>query len=63
MRESVMVAVLGLCFVAVLVLGEVKCIVKFIRCDFEPSYKAEIVYGVGMLTPIGCIIGYMDLGK
>jgi hypothetical protein len=38
-------------------------IYKFASCDFEPSYKAEIVHGVGIVTPIGCITGWMDLGK
>ena len=58
-----MAGVLGLSILAVVALGEVRCIVKFIRCDFEPSYQAEIIYGVGIVTPVGWIIGYTDLGK
>lgn len=50
--------------IAVIVItGEVKCIVKFLSCDFQPSYKAEIVYGVGCVTGIGIVVGYMDFGK
>ncbi len=43
--------------------GEVSCIVKFINCDFKESYKAEVIYGVGVVTGLGSVIGYLDLGK
>ena len=39
------------------------CIVKFVKCDFEPSYKAEIVYGVSAVSGLGGIIGWFDFGK
>jgi hypothetical protein len=45
------------------VVGEICCVFNFIRCDFEPSYKAEVVYGVSMFTPAGAVVGYMDFGK
>lgn len=41
--------------------GEVKCIIKFCQCDFKPSYKAEIIYGLGVVTGFGAVIGYMDI--
>jgi len=44
-----------------LIVGEVMCIVKFIRSDFEPSYKRELVYGIGVVTGFGAIIGYLDI--
>lgn len=56
----------GIVYVAIviaLLVGEVKCIIKFVKCDFEPNYKAEIVYGVAMVTGLGCVVGYLDLGK
>lgn len=43
--------------------GEFLCIYKFISCDFEPSYKAEIIYGVAMVSGTGSILGYFDFGK
>jgi hypothetical protein len=46
-----------------IVVGYVQCVVKFVKCDFEPSYKAEIVYGVGLFTGLGGIVGWMDVGK
>jgi hypothetical protein len=45
------------------IIGEVTCIVKFFRCDFKESYKAEMVYAVGACTGLGAVIGYMDFGK
>lgn len=41
------------------------CFYKFVKCDFsnETSYKPEIVYGIGVFTGLGCVIGYMDLGE
>lgn len=44
-----------------LLVGECLCVYKFVTCDFKPSYTEEIVYGVGMVTGTGCIIGWLDL--
>ena len=41
--------------------GEVKCIIKAVDCNWEPIGKAEIVYTVGACTGTGCIIGYLDI--
>lgn len=46
-----------------LLAGYVQCVVKFVRCDFQPSYKVEIVYGVGLVTGLGGVVGWMDVGK
>lgn len=45
------------------IIGEVLCIVKFFKCDFKESYKAECIYGFSAITGIGAITGYMDFGK
>jgi len=37
------------------------CIVKFISCDFKESYKAEVVYGVAMVTGLGAVVGYLNI--
>lgn len=37
-------------------------IYKFVKCDFEPSYKAEIIRGVGIATgPVGGVIGWLNI--
>ena len=48
------------CLIIVLVIGEVKCIIKFFNSDFEPSYKREAIYGFSALAGVGCVVGYMD---
>jgi len=49
--------------VILLLIGEVKCVVKFFSCDFEKPYKAEIIYGISIVTGLGSIAGYCDFGK
>jgi len=41
--------------------GEVKCIIKMVKCNWEPIGKAEIMYTVGTFTGFGSIIGYLDI--
>ena len=41
--------------------GEVMCVVKCVRSDFEPPYKREIIYGAAALTGLGAIVGYFDI--
>ncbi len=50
----ILIFVLGL-------IGEIRCIVKMIQCNWEPIGKAEIVYTVGSVTGIGAIIGWFNI--
>ena len=43
------------------VVGEVLCIYKAIRCNWEPVGKAEIVYTGAALVGLGAVVGYMDI--
>ena len=43
------------------VVGEVKCIIKAIDCNWEPVGKAEIVYTGASLTGLGCVVGYINI--
>lgn len=43
------------------VIGEIKCIYKAVKCNWEPVGKAEIIYTAGALTGIGAIVGYLDI--
>ena len=30
--------------------------IKFVRCDFEPSYKEEMIYALGVFVPpLNCL--------
>lgn len=46
-----------------LIIGEIRCIYKFFSCDFEPSYKAEMIYGFSTITGLGVVVGWLDFGK
>lgn len=50
-------------FYILVIIGYVMNVVKFCKCDFEPSYKAEIIYGIGIPTGLGGILGWFDFGK
>ena len=45
------------------VTGYVKNIIHLSECDFEPSYKAEVIYAVGIIPVVGVFTGWMDFGK
>jgi hypothetical protein len=51
------------CLVLAIAIGMVKNIIKLTDCDFEPSYKAEIIHIIGLIPPIGAITGWLDVGK
>lgn len=43
--------------------GEGMCVYRLFKCDFEPSYKPEIIYSVSLVAGIGAITGYIDFGR
>jgi hypothetical protein len=43
------------------VVGEVKCIIKAVECNWEPIGKSEIIYTGASLTGLGCVVGYLDI--
>jgi len=55
------VAPIQFVIVILLLIGEVKCIVKAINCDWDPVGKAEVIYTVGAFTGAGSIIGWFDI--
>jgi len=34
---------------------------RFIRCDFNPSYKEEAIYGLGIFTPTFVVTAWIDI--
>jgi hypothetical protein len=62
MKKIGIIAVLTWLLVSVaLLIGEVKCIIKMINCNWEPIGKAEIIYTAATFTGLGCVVGYMDI--
>jgi hypothetical protein len=47
--------------VVLAVIGEIKCIIKAVCCNWEPIGKAEVVYTASALTGLGCIVGWIDI--
>ena len=45
----------------ILLIGEVKCVIKMCSCNWEPVGKSEAVYTIGTFTGLGCVIGYIDI--
>jgi len=44
------------------VTGWIANLYKFCCCDFAPSYKAEVVRGVGIfMAPMGVVAGYLSI--
>lgn len=47
-----------------MLIGYISCIVKFVKSDFAPIGKREIIYGVGIaLPPAGFVIGYLNIDE
>lgn len=53
------------CFAILLVLtmfvGELRCMIKMVRCNWSPIGKAEVLYTIGTFTGAGCVIGWFDI--
>jgi hypothetical protein len=61
MKESIGVALIGVVMVVFSLVGEIKCIIKAVKCNWEPIGKAEIIYTGASVTGLGCIVGYIDI--
>lgn len=61
---SLVSAVFVICIYVFFFFGWGMNIYKLTKCDFEPSYKAEIIRGIGIIVaPVGSIVGYIDIGE
>jgi len=48
-------------FVIFATIGNVLCVVRFVTSDFKSPYKREIIYGAGIISGAGSIIGYFNI--
>ena len=44
-----------------LLVGEVKCIIKAVECNWDPIGKAEVIYTGASLTGLGCVVGFINV--
>lgn len=61
MKTGIAIIVVYVAIIVALLIGEVKCIIKAIQCNWEPVDKAEIIYTGASLTGLGAIVGYIDI--
>lgn len=61
MKTGIAITVIYGAIIVALFVGEVKCIIKAIQCNWEPVGKAEIIYTGASLTGLGAIVGYIDI--
>lgn len=61
MKEGIGLALVSIALVLLPLIGEVLCIYKAVKCNWEPVGKAEIIYTGAALTGLGCIVGYIDI--
>ena len=55
--------IVGLALVVIIGTGWVKNIVKLTDCDFESPYKTEVIRVIGILPPVGAVVGWMTIGE
>jgi hypothetical protein len=53
--------IVPLVIVVLVLFGEIRCIYKAVKCNWEPIGKSEIIYTGSALTGLGCIVGYIDI--
>lgn len=54
---------LKITLVSLAITGYAMCVVKFITCDFETPFRAEVFYGIGAFSPLGIILGWFNFGR
>ena len=53
--------IVWLILVTLCIIGEVKCIIKAVNCNWDPVDKAEVIYTAAACTGFGAIVGWIDI--
>lgn len=62
MKTALSLLIIQIAIVAFLGIGWILNVVKFVKSDFKPSYKNEIIRGIGIIAPpIGGVVGWLDI--
>ena len=61
MKTVVIIWIIYLAIIVLGLIGEVKCIIKAVNCNWEPVGKAEVIYTAGACTGLGAIVGWFDI--
>ena len=60
-KTGIILILVQLALVLFLLIGEIKCIIKAVNCNWEPIGKAEVIYTGAALTGVGSIAGWFDI--
>ena len=61
MKGTIVGFLVYLAIIVFVIVGEIKCAVKAIRCDWDPIGKAEIIYTGSFFCGVGAIVGWIDI--
>lgn len=61
MKTGISITIIYVAIIIAAVVGEVKCIVRMVNCNWEPVGKAEVIYTAATFTGFGAIVGYIDI--
>lgn len=59
--KNIFVIIYYVSILAVILYGEISCIVKAFNCNWDPVGKAEVIYTAASLTGFGTIVGYIEI--
>lgn len=54
---------LTITIISLFIMGYISCVINFLSCDFEAPYKGETLYGIGIFTGLGIILGWFNFGR
>jgi len=60
-KLELILVLIQIAIIVTLCVGEIKCIVKAVKCDWDPVGKAEVIYTVSAATGLGGIVGYINI--
>lgn len=61
MKNGKFIVIIYIAILILAIVGEVKCIIKSVNCNWEPIGKAEVVYTASALTGAGCVVGWINI--
>ena len=61
-KTSITILVIQIVLMLFFLVGEVKCIIKAVNCDWDPVGKSEIIYTAAACTGVfGGIVGWINI--
>ena len=61
MKKTIIIIIVYIMIIGLALVGEVKCIIKAVNCNWEPIGKSEIIYTAAACTGFGAIVGWIDI--